>query len=115
MVHHPRGRGKLDVLRGAEVLELARERGVLLGKGGLHGNTLRIKPPMCLTRDDADFLVDCLDEVLESLPTEELALIERGEPDPAIAVLHRRAVDEVRPVDGHRREDRHELEPIPLP
>jgi hypothetical protein len=25
---------------------------------------LRIKPPMCLTRDDADFLADCLDEVL---------------------------------------------------
>jgi alanine-glyoxylate transaminase/(R)-3-amino-2-methylpropionate-pyruvate transaminase len=48
----------------AEVLELARERGLLLGKGGLFGNTLRIKPPMCLTRDDADFLADCLDEVL---------------------------------------------------
>ena len=35
------------------------------GRGGLYGNVLRIKPPMCLTRDDADFLVDCLDEVLE--------------------------------------------------
>ncbi|MCE9565151.1 MAG: aspartate aminotransferase family protein [Planctomycetes bacterium] len=48
----------------ANVLELAKERGLLIGKGGLHGNVLRIKPPMCLTRDDADFLVDCLDEVL---------------------------------------------------
>lgn len=48
----------------ADVLELAKERGLLLGKGGLHGNTLRIKPPMCLTKTDADFLVDCLDEVL---------------------------------------------------
>jgi alanine-glyoxylate transaminase/(R)-3-amino-2-methylpropionate-pyruvate transaminase len=47
-----------------EVLELAKERGLLIGKGGLHGNTLRIKPPMCVTKDDADFLVDCLDEVL---------------------------------------------------
>lgn len=47
-----------------EVLELCRERGLLLGKGGLYGNVLRIKPPMCLTMDDADFLVDCLDEVL---------------------------------------------------
>jgi alanine-glyoxylate transaminase/(R)-3-amino-2-methylpropionate-pyruvate transaminase len=47
-----------------EVLELCKDRGLLIGKGGLYGNTLRIKPPMCLTKDDADFLVDCLDEVL---------------------------------------------------
>jgi alanine-glyoxylate transaminase/(R)-3-amino-2-methylpropionate-pyruvate transaminase len=49
----------------ARVLELCKDRGLLLGKGGLCGNTLRITPPMCLTRADADFLVDCLDEVLE--------------------------------------------------
>lgn len=48
----------------ASVLELARERGLLIGRGGLYGNVLRIKPPMCLTRDDCDFLVDCLDECL---------------------------------------------------
>jgi alanine-glyoxylate transaminase/(R)-3-amino-2-methylpropionate-pyruvate transaminase len=47
-----------------EVLELAKERGLLLGKCGLHGNTLRIQPPMCITKDDADFIIDCLDEVL---------------------------------------------------
>jgi alanine-glyoxylate transaminase/(R)-3-amino-2-methylpropionate-pyruvate transaminase len=48
----------------AAALELCKERGLLLGKGGLFGNVLRIKPPMCLTKDDADFLADCLDEVL---------------------------------------------------
>jgi alanine-glyoxylate transaminase/(R)-3-amino-2-methylpropionate-pyruvate transaminase len=48
----------------ALVLDLCKERGLLVGKGGLFGNTLRIKPPMCLTKDDADFLADCLDEVL---------------------------------------------------
>ncbi len=48
----------------ATVMELTRERGLLIGKGGLHGNVLRIKPPMCLTMDDADFMADCLDEVL---------------------------------------------------
>ena len=47
-----------------DVLERCKERGLLIGKGGLFGNVLRIKPPMCLTKDDADFLVDCLDEVL---------------------------------------------------
>ena len=48
----------------AEVLELAKERGLLLGKGGLYGNTLRIKPPMCMTREDAAFMIACLDEAL---------------------------------------------------
>jgi alanine-glyoxylate transaminase/(R)-3-amino-2-methylpropionate-pyruvate transaminase len=47
-----------------EVVELCKERGLLIGKGGLFGNTLRIKPPMCITKDDADFLADCLAEVL---------------------------------------------------
>ena len=43
-----------------------------MGKGGLFGNVLRIKPPMCLTKDDADFLVDCLDEVLSGLPDKRI-------------------------------------------
>ncbi len=47
-----------------EVLEAAREMGVLLGKGGLEGNVLRIKPPLCITPEDADFAVDVLDRAL---------------------------------------------------
>ncbi|MGI9001086.1 MAG: aspartate aminotransferase family protein [Pseudonocardia sp.] len=34
-------------------LEVARRRGLLLGKGGLHGNVLRIAPPLTLTADEA--------------------------------------------------------------
>jgi alanine-glyoxylate transaminase/(R)-3-amino-2-methylpropionate-pyruvate transaminase len=47
-----------------EVLEFAREMGLLLGKGGLESNVLRIKPPMCVTADDIDFGVDVLDRAL---------------------------------------------------
>jgi alanine-glyoxylate transaminase/(R)-3-amino-2-methylpropionate-pyruvate transaminase len=47
-----------------DVLEAARELGVLVGKGGLDGNVLRIKPPMCITAADADFALDVLDEAL---------------------------------------------------
>lgn len=46
------------------VLEEAREMGVLMGKGGLDGNVLRIKPPMCITAEDADFALDVLDRAL---------------------------------------------------
>ena len=37
----------------AAVLEAAKRRGVLIGKGGLHGNVLRIAPPMTLTTTEA--------------------------------------------------------------
>ena len=48
----------------AQVLENARERGLLLGKGGLWGQTIRFAPPMCITQGDADFLLDVLDRSL---------------------------------------------------
>ena len=51
----------------AQVFETARELGLLIGKGGLNGNTLRIKPPMCITEADADFVLDVLDTALERL------------------------------------------------
>lgn len=46
------------------LLEAAREMGVLLGKGGLDGNVLRIKPPMCITAADVDFAIEVLDRAL---------------------------------------------------
>ena len=59
--HSPAGAQTLDVL------EAAREMGVLMGKGGLEGNVLRIKPPMCITVEDADFAVDVLDRALSQV------------------------------------------------
>ena len=46
----------------AQVLETARELGLLIGKGGLWGQTIRFAPPMCITQADADFLLEVLDE-----------------------------------------------------
>jgi len=46
------------------VWEAMREMGVLVGKGGLFGNTLRIKPPMCITAPDVDFTLEVLDAAL---------------------------------------------------
>jgi alanine-glyoxylate transaminase/(R)-3-amino-2-methylpropionate-pyruvate transaminase len=46
----------------AAVLESAREMGLLLGKGGLWGQTIRFAPPMIITQADADFVLAVLDE-----------------------------------------------------
>jgi alanine-glyoxylate transaminase/(R)-3-amino-2-methylpropionate-pyruvate transaminase len=48
----------------AEVFERCKDMGVLIGKGGLYGNVLRIKPPMCITREDCDFMCNVLDRAL---------------------------------------------------
>ncbi len=51
----------------ARVFERAKEMGLLIGKGGLYGNVLRIKPPMCINRRDVDFIIEVLDIALKEL------------------------------------------------
>jgi alanine-glyoxylate transaminase/(R)-3-amino-2-methylpropionate-pyruvate transaminase len=46
------------------VLERARDLGLLLGRGGLYGNVLRIAPPMCLDESDVRFIVEVLDAAM---------------------------------------------------
>ncbi len=45
----------------AELLEAARRNGLLIGKGGLYGNVIRISPPMNVGRSDVDECVRLLD------------------------------------------------------
>jgi len=51
----------------AQVFETAKDLGLLIGKGGLYGNVLRIKPPMCITKEDIDFTHDVLDQAFSKL------------------------------------------------
>jgi alanine-glyoxylate transaminase/(R)-3-amino-2-methylpropionate-pyruvate transaminase len=51
----------------AQVMENCKGMGLLVGKGGLWGQTIRFSPPMCLKEQDADFLIDVLDCAFESL------------------------------------------------
>ncbi|MDX6768325.1 MAG: aminotransferase class III-fold pyridoxal phosphate-dependent enzyme, partial [Elusimicrobiota bacterium] len=48
-----------------DVVESMKDQGVLVGKGGLEGNTLRIQPPMCLTEKDADRVVAAFEQALK--------------------------------------------------
>ena len=50
-----------------KVLETCKELGLLLGKGGLQGHTIRFAPPMILNQADADFILECLDNALSVL------------------------------------------------
>jgi 4-aminobutyrate aminotransferase len=44
----------------AAVLEATRADGLLIGKGGMYGNCLRVAPPLCVTAAEADEGVDIL-------------------------------------------------------
>jgi alanine-glyoxylate transaminase/(R)-3-amino-2-methylpropionate-pyruvate transaminase len=64
----------------AQVLEICREMGLLVGKGGLHGNTIRFAPPMCITQADADFMLEVFDAAFKQLDSQTQA-----RPQPAVA------------------------------
>jgi 4-aminobutyrate aminotransferase len=63
---HPDGRDPNPIAATA-ALEGSRERGLLIGKGGVHANVLRIAPPLSVTSAEIDeaaaALIDALSEV----------------------------------------------------
>ena len=49
------------------LVNLMRERGVLLSRIGMHDNILKIRPPMPFSKQHADLLVDTLDQAMAAL------------------------------------------------
>lgn len=39
--------------------------GVLFGCGGFYGNVLRVKPPMCISKENVDQAIDALDKSIK--------------------------------------------------
>jgi 4-aminobutyrate aminotransferase len=54
------------------VLEACKRRGLLVGKGGLHGNALRIAPPLTLTAEEAEEGLAILVAALQDVSAEEV-------------------------------------------
>jgi 4-aminobutyrate aminotransferase-like enzyme len=57
----------------SRVLEAARERGLLIGKGGLFGNTLRMAPPLTLSEAEAKEGLAILTDALTAVNEEATA------------------------------------------
>ena len=53
-----------DPAAAVRFLEACRARGLLVGKGGLKANTIRISPPLVITREAADEAADVMEEAL---------------------------------------------------
>ncbi|CBI18070.3 unnamed protein product, partial [Vitis vinifera] len=49
------------------IMDQMKEMGVLVGKGGFYGNVFRITPPLCFTKEDADFFVDVMDYAMSKM------------------------------------------------
>ena len=60
-----RGTKEPDPQGTARLLEGARKRGLLVGKGGTYNNALRISPPLIVTRGQVDDALRVLAEALE--------------------------------------------------
>ncbi|KAL8203995.1 UNVERIFIED_CONTAM: alanine--glyoxylate aminotransferase 2 [Gekko kuhli] len=58
MVKDKESRQPLPAEEISEIFEDCKDMGLLFGKGGLHFQTFRIKPPLCITKEDADFAVE---------------------------------------------------------
>ncbi len=51
----------------AALMEAAKRRGLLLGKGGLYGNTIRLSPPMLISADEVAEAMTKLDQALADI------------------------------------------------
>src|ERR687884_1917338 len=63
--------GEPDPGMATRFLEACRARGVLVGKGGLKANTIRVSPPLIVTREDAKEAADAFEETMAEIGMRE--------------------------------------------
>jgi len=67
MVEDKASKRPLNPVTMVDIWEKCKDMRLLLGKGGLYGNVFRIKPPMCITREDADFALTVMKAAIEEV------------------------------------------------
>jgi len=50
-----------------QFMEECRSRGLLIGKGGLYGNVIRMSPPLNIAKSDVDEAIKIMDEALSAV------------------------------------------------
>ena len=50
----------------AKIKKTMRDKGVLLGLGGVYGNVLRIQPPLTISDDELEKVLSSMKEVMEA-------------------------------------------------
>jgi 4-aminobutyrate aminotransferase-like enzyme len=58
----------------AQFMEECRKLGLLIGKGGLHGNVIRMSPPMNIAKADVDQAAQIMDKALTNVSTHATAV-----------------------------------------
>ncbi|XP_077672871.1 alanine--glyoxylate aminotransferase 2, mitochondrial isoform X2 [Eretmochelys imbricata] len=58
MVKNKDSRQPLPAEEMSQIWEDCKDMGVLIGRGGIYSQTFRVKPPMCITKQDAAFAVE---------------------------------------------------------
>uniref|UniRef100_W5N1L2 Alanine--glyoxylate aminotransferase 2, mitochondrial n=1 Tax=Lepisosteus oculatus TaxID=7918 RepID=W5N1L2_LEPOC len=66
MVKNKGSREPLPAAEMNQIFEDCKDMGLLIGKGGVYGQTFRIKPPMCITKEDADFALSVFSHAIQS-------------------------------------------------
>ena len=61
------GTGEPAAQLATQVINGLRDEKVLIGAAGPYGHTLKIRPPLCLNQQEADYFIDAIKKVLERL------------------------------------------------
>src|SRR4030042_231300 len=51
----------------ADIFESTKEKGLLIGKGGLYGNVIRITPPLTIEKNEIDQAIQIMDQAFEKV------------------------------------------------